>query len=313
MTLTVLPGLNWIVAALSVGAGVLAILLSASSISRQRSSGTRLALLMGGEHAGRNILHLLIGWLEGAGRKLSGETPTTRQIRHELAKAGYFSPAAPYVFLALRLLISLAAFVSILIWRGGQGIDLLLALIFGYLTYRCSLILVKVVGERRARRIQRELPSVLDLILMVLDSGVSIDQCLHYVASVTARSAPTTSAVLVKHIADVDSGLPYDAALDRLGQRLAVDEGVDFASLLKQATFHGGELGPSLRRYSTELAERRLSRAREEGGRRATYLTMVMVFFFVPVLLVVLLGPAVVDVGDTLRSVAVKAHKVQPK
>lgn len=97
------------------------------------------------------------------------------------------------------------------------------------------------------------------------------------------------------------------------GTRLAVDEGVDFASLLKQATFHGGELGPSLRRYSTELAERRLSRAREEGGRRATYLTMVMVFFFVPVLLVVLLGPAVVDVGDTLRSVAVKAHKVQPK
>lgn len=311
--LTVLPGLNWIVAALSVGAGGLAILISASAIIRQRSSGTRLAILMGGEHAGRNILHLSIEWLERVGRKLSGETATTRQIRHELAKAGYFSPAAPYVFLALRLLISFAAFVSILIWRGGQGVDLLFALIFAFLVYRCSLILVKVVGERRARRIQRELPSVLDLILMVLDSGVSIDQCLHYVASVTARSAPTTSAVLVKHIADVDSGLPYDAALDRLGQRLAVDEGVDFASLLKQAMFHGGELGPSLRRYSTELAERRLSRAREEGGRRATYLTMVMVFFFVPVLLVVLLGPAVVDVGDTLRSVAVKAHKVQPK
>lgn len=313
MTDPALNGLIWIVAALSAAAGALVLAFSASTLMRQRNASARLAALIESRQVRDDVFEVLLEWLAWLGRKLSRETAGAREIREHLARAGFFGQTAFFVFLTLRLAVALLVCLAVILWRGPSGIEPLVALILGYLTYRYALIAVKYQGARRARRIQRELPSVLDIILMVLDSGVSIDQCLHYVATVTGQSAPTTSAVFAKHVVDIDSGVPYDVALDRLGQRLAVDEGVDFASLLKQAIFHGGELGPSLRRFSAELADRRLARAREEGGRRATYLTMVMVFFFVPVLLVILLGPAVVDVGDTLRTVANKTHGVKVK
>lgn len=306
-------GLIWAVAFLSAAAGALALALSTSALIRQRSVSERLSALVDSHQVRDNALDILFEWLEWLGRKLFRESNASREIRENLAKAGYFGPTSLFIFLALRLSVALIVCFLVVVWRGGSSVDVFLGAALGVLSYRSALILVKLQGERRARRIQRELPSVLDIILMVLDSGVSIDQCLHYVTTVVGQSAPTTSAVLVKHLADVDSGVPYDVALDRLGQRLAVDEGVDFASLLKQAIFHGGELGPSLRRFSVELADRRLARAREEGGRRATYLTIVMVFFFVPVLLVLLLGPAVVDVGNTLKSVATRSQGVHVK
>lgn len=306
-------GLIWIVAMLSAAVGALVLALSTAVLLRQRDDSARLAALVESRHLRDDALEVLVDWLEWLGRKLSRETAASREIRDLLAKAGYYGQTAFFVFLVLRLAAALTVGLAVILWRGPSSAELAVALVLGFLAYRYALIAVKYLGERRARLIQRELPSVLDIILMVLDSGVSIDQCLHYVTTVTGQSAPTTSAVFAKHGADIDSGVPYDVALDRLGQRLAVDEGVDFASLLKQAIFHGGELGPSLRRFSAELADRRLARAREEGGRRATYLTMVMVFFFVPVLLVILLGPAVVDVGDTLRTVANKTHGVKVK
>lgn len=306
-------GLIWIVAGLSLVAGALALALSTSALMRQRDVNTRLSVLIAGRQRRENFLDMLSDWVENLGRRLVSDNAAARDIREHLAKAGFFRPSALYIFAVLRIAFALVVGVIFLAWFGARGLNVGIGVILAVLSYRYALIGVKYLGERRARNIQRELPSVLDIILMVLDSGVSIDQCLHYVTTVIGQSAPTVAAVLTKHAGDIDSGVPYDVALDRLGQRLAVDEGVDFANLLKQAIFQGGELGSSLRRFSGELADRRLARAREEGGRRATYLTIIMVLFFVPVLLVILMGPAAVRIGETLTAAAHRAHSQEVK
>ncbi|MCE9650330.1 MAG: type II secretion system F family protein [Parvibaculum sp.] len=310
MTDPVFNGLIWIVAGLSAAAGALVLGLSGSALFRERTVASRLSALLtsGGPRVG--LVERGAQWLEWIGHKIARDENAGGEVREALAKAGYFRPAALYIFLALRLAAAIAVFIGFLLLRDARMgiVNIAMAAIFAFLAYRYALIAVRYQGERRARRIQRELPPVLDIVLMVLDSGVSIDQCLQYVASASQRSAPTVAPVLIKHVADIESGVPYDAALDRLGQRLAVDEGVDFANLLKQAMFQGGELGPSLRRFSAELSDRRLARAREEGGRRSTYLTVVMVFFFVPVLMVILVGPAFVNVSATIQAAAHRAH-----
>jgi tight adherence protein C len=309
----VLNGLIWIVASLSVAAGALALGISGAALLRERELAGRLSALLssGGPHP--SLVERGAQWLEWLGHMIARGESVNSELREALARAGYFRPAVLYIFLALRLTVTVGIFVTVILLRGGyvNVVNLAMAAIFAFLFYRYALIAVRYQGERRARRIQRELPPVLDIVLMVLDSGVSIDQCLQYVAVASRGSAPTVAPVLMKHIADVESGVPYDAALDRLGQRLAVTEGIDFANLLKQAMFQGGELGPSLRRFSAELSDRRLSRAREEGGRRGTYLTVVMVFFFVPVLMVVLVGPAFVNVAGTIKAAA--QHGTQQK
>ncbi|MGB3810959.1 MAG: type II secretion system F family protein [Parvibaculum sp.] len=302
--------LIWIVAALSATAGIVAIGVSSSALLRERMANNRLSALLANGASRPRFVDQALRYLEWLGQRIERDEGSSGEVRAILAKAGFFHPSALYMFLALRFGVAVSIFGAVLVMRSEKVtlFNFFVAAVFAVLFYRYALIAIKYLGERRARRVQRELPPVLDIVLMVLDSGVSIDQCLQYVAQAARPAAPTVASILARHVADIDNGVPYDVGLDRLGQRLAVDEGVDFANLLKQAMFQGGELGPSLRRFSAELSDRRLARAREEGGRRATYLTVVMVFFFVPVLLVVLVGPAFVNVAGTIQAAAQRTH-----
>lgn len=300
-----LNGATWTIATLALGAGVLALVSFVSLLRHRREVDLRLSLLFMSERARDPAIGFVLHALERLGRWIEGAA-VNRELQTLVMRAGFFQPAALYIFVAVRYSIALIVGVAVLVARSDGGglapLDFLLGIFFGYLFYRYGLIALKVYADRRAAAIRRELPPVLDIMLMTLDAGVSIDQCMRYVASAVARTAPVTGEVLRRHIADVDAGMPYDAALDRLGQRLGLDEGQDFAATVKQAMFRGGELGTTLRRFSTDLSEKRLSTAREQVGRKAPHLTLVMIVFFMPVLLVVLAGPAVVNLKGALKT-----------
>lgn len=300
-----LDGMTWTIAALALAMGVLVLVSSLSLLQRRHEVLSRLTVLFMPERERSTALGTLLHALENLGRRIEGVN-VNQELRALVLRAGFFQSSALYIFVALRYCLGLLVAVAVVVARSnGDGlgpVDLLLAGIFGYLFYRYALIALKVYADRRAATIRRELPSVLDIMLMALDAGVSIDQCLRYVAGAVARTSPVTGEVLRRHIADIDAGMPYDAALDRLGQRLGLDEGQDFAATIKQALFRGGELGTTLRRFSADLSEKRMAAAREQVGRKAPQLTLVMIVFFMPVLLIVLAGPAVVDLKGALQS-----------
>jgi tight adherence protein C len=246
--------------------------------------------------------------LERFGQRIAG-TQAARNQRDMLLKAGFFAPGAVFLFTALRLIATLLAAAAVTLpaflkhGTVASG-DAALAFFFGFFVYRGASIFLKLRSETRQREIRRELPYVLDLLLMVLDSGVSIDQALQHVSQQIDRVAPLTAQMLAQYMADTEEGLPYDKALDRLAQRLAVSEGRDFAGLLKQNLFQGGELGQPLRRLAADISEARLASAREQLGRKSVLLTLVMLAFFMPVLLIAIAAPAVTDVLGTLQHVA---------
>jgi tight adherence protein C len=246
--------------------------------------------------------------LERLGQRIAGARPV-RDQRDWLLKAGFFAPGAVFLFTALRLIATLAAVAAAglpaLLKHGTASPgDAALAFFLGFFVYRGSTLFLKLRGEARRREIRRELPYVLDLLLMVLDSGVSIDQALQHVSQQIDRVAPLTAHMLAQYMADTEEGLPYDKALDRLAQRLAISEGRDFAGLLKQNLFQGGELGQPLRRLAADIGEARLAGAREQLGRKSVLLTLIMLAFFMPVLLIAIAAPAVTDVLGTLQHVA---------
>ena len=247
-------------------------------------------------------------WLETFGRKVAGAN-SVRGLQELLLQAGFLSSSAVFIFAGLRLIAALAAAASSLVpaWLHDGTVnakEAATAFFFGFFIYRGFSIFLKLRSEARQREIRRELPYVLDLLLMVLDSGVSVDQALHHVNAQLGRVAPLCEQILDRYIADTEDGVPYDKALDRLAQRLAISEGRDFASLLKQNLFQGGELSQPLRRLATDISETRLSNAREQMGRKSVLLTLVMLAFFMPVLLIAIAAPAVSDVLGTLHKVA---------
>lgn len=246
--------------------------------------------------------------LEWLGRRLVN-AQSLKDLQMLLLQAGLPGQATPFIFATLRLAATLAVFAVMLLPRYlRQGEihpkDAVLAFFAAFIAYRAFTIFLKLRMEGRQREIRRELPYVLDLVLMVLDSGVSIDQALRHVGDHVGKVAPICGGLLRRYNIETEEGVPYDLALDRLAQRLSISEGRDFASLLKQNLYQGGELSPPLRRLAADIGDVRLAMAREQTGRKSVLLTLVMLAFFMPVLMIALAGPAVSDIASTLSSVA---------
>jgi tight adherence protein C len=247
--------------------------------------------------------------LQWLGARIPGAGDDT--LQRTLIQAGYSQPGAVPVFVAGRLLGTAALFIFLLLRPGTMASagGILLALFFTFLLSRLFVIVLKLKAEARQQEIRRELPPVIDVLLMVLNSGVSIDQCLRYVTTLLEDAAPRVSQVLRRYVADVDNGMSYETAFERMGQRLGIDEGYDLASLIRQALLQGGEITTALERFSAEIADKRVSQARERIGRKTILLTIVMLACFMPVLMITLAGPAVTNITDTLHNVKQQLHQ----
>lgn len=283
--------------------------LAAVQWSHRRGRLLRLRAVMGEADAAGGGLVSLLEWL---GTRLPGASDDG--LRAVLTNAGFFRPAALPLFIASRLIATGAVFFLVLLEKPPiQASTLMLAVFLAFFTSRLFVIMVKLRAEARHRGIRRELPPLVDILLMVLNSGVSIDQCLRYVTAMLEQTAPLTAIVFKRYIADIDSGMSYEAAFERLGQRLGIDEGYDLANLIKQALLQGGEIMTALENFGIELADKRVAAAREQIGRKAVLLTLIMLVFFMPVLLIALAGPAVSNITETLKTVQQQIHDRKAK
>lgn len=243
-----------------------------------------------------------------SGKKLAFASDDT--LRNTLNRAGYTQPMALPAFVFLRL-VAIGAVVVLALYVNTDKAAATQWAIAAFSAFACSRLFIgflKVRANSRQQRVRRELPSVIDLLLMVLNSGASIDQSLRYVGGIADATAPLVASNLRQCQTDVDNGVPYDLAFERFGQRLAIEEGYDLAALIKQGLLQGGEVVGALDRFSAELSEKRVSAAREQIGRKSTHLTIVMLAFFMPVLMVILAGPAVSNIFETLGTVKAQLH-----
>ncbi len=154
------------------------------------------------------------------------------------------------------------------------------------------------------RQVGKELPFLLDTLLLLLESGVSIDQAFRYFAQANLGGLPLTQRAVAALVQDIQNGVPYAIALDRWADRLGVAGTKELASLFKQALLQGSELGPALHDFVREFSDKRLSSARASIGKKTTQMTVVMIMFLMPALMIVLAGPAVVAVQGVLKGPA---------
>lgn len=221
-----------------------------------------------------------------------------RQLVNLLHAAGFHRPAAIDWFALSRALLALTAATTVWLLlqerlpplQAGTGAaaaviaSLLLASHF-----------LKLRAQRRQAKARKEMAFLADLMVLVLESGLSMDQCLRYAARASAKAAPIVHYALEVLIDDLDKGMPYHDALARWGERLGIPEGRELTGVFRHSLTYGTELAPALRTFIRDWRERRINDAREGIGRRAASLTIVMVAFFLPPLLVLTAGPVVVS------------------
>jgi tight adherence protein C len=239
---------------------------------------------------------------------LAGGAEARAEIEKHLAAAGYLSRNGALVFGLVRLgatlgsglgLYSLLALTSL-----PAALRLALPVAVSAAIFLLARLTLHMSSARRARRIRAELPFTLDIIVMMVESGASLDQCFRSFALSEGRAAPLIQLATRALVEDIQRGMPYDLALPRWADRLGVDGARELATVLRQSLNQGTELAPTLREFAREFSERRIFIARESIGRKTTQMTVAMLVLLMPALMIVLAGPAVSTLGTTLRQIS---------
>lgn len=156
------------------------------------------------------------------------------------------------------------------------------------------------LAERRKQAIREELPIVLNLMRLLFDAGLSLEHTLKAISEQAKQITPHLASEFSWALVRIHHGQERGAALEEMAQRLDIPELTETIAILKQAARYGGSLRDSLLRYLRLMEERRLTDLRETVSKLSAKMTVVMVVFMFPALMIVLAGPGLMAIPKAL-------------
>jgi tight adherence protein C len=220
-------------------------------------------------------------------------------LRRRLIQAGIFdSRAVAYFFVArtgLALALALVAFLLMPTLLPLQGASFWLAVIVGGIVGYVgpSMYIDRRIKTRRNEH-RAGFPDFLDLLVVCADSGLSMEASLERVGRELGEAYPSLCANIHMTNLEIRAGRTMTDALDRLGDRLGLDEARSFATLIQQSAELGSSITDALRIYSDDMRHKRLSRAEEKAYSLPAKLAVPMMVCIFPVIFVVILLPMAV-------------------
>jgi tight adherence protein C len=146
-------------------------------------------------------------------------------------------------------------------------------------------------AQRRQNAIALEISTFIPLLRILFESGMAVEQALRVLASEAQKLLPQLTLELRLILTRVDSGLELGQELNNTAQLLAVDEFTDTCVILQQLIQQGGGAMKSLQTLKQLLDDRRLTRLQEYISKMSAKMSVVMMLFLFPALLIVLAGP----------------------
>ena len=227
-------------------------------------------------------------------------------VRQKLIAAGFTAPYAPrvYTFVRLVLIVALPLLTLTFFWAMGSSpsltklyITLLIAAALGlYLPN----IFIRAKADRRQRDIINGFPDALDLMLVCVEAGLGLEAAFARVGQEMTTSHPLLAEQLGTVVLELRAGRSREDALRRMADRAGADEIRAFATLLIQSTKLGSSVAQTLRIYASDMRERRRMRAEEKAHRLPVLLSIPLVACMLPVMIGVLMLPAVIRVMRTV-------------
>ena len=153
---------------------------------------------------------------------------------------------------------------------------------------------------RRRRAAARHFADMLDLLVVCLEAGLGTDAAIARVAADMMLSAPVLAAELQQVARELRAGASREEALRAMAGRAGLPELQTLASVLVQAERFGTGIAASLRVHVADLRVRQRQAAEEKAARLALKLLFPLIFCIFPALLLVLLGPALIQVRQAL-------------
>jgi tight adherence protein C len=227
------------------------------------------------------------------------------RLRQKLSRAGDPGGLTPAGFQAVRY--SLAALLAIIGLGGGLLVPsplpvLLMAPVSGLVLaavgyFAPNLWLEQRIAQRRVQ-IQRSLAEATDLLTLVVESGMSLDEGL---LSITERFHNALGDEIGKVLREIRLGRPRMAALEHMAEATGVADLHHLVESVVQSDQMGVPIARLLRVQATEMRRRQRQTAQERAAQASSRMVFPMVGCIFPVLWIVLLGPAIIQILKTVR------------
>ncbi len=222
------------------------------------------------------------------------------RVRAKFLNAGLRAESAPVLYfaaktlLAIGLPLALLLFTNVREWEGNLPIlALLSAAAVGY--YLPNLVLARMT-EWRQRELFEAFPDALDLMIVCVESGISLDAAIARTATEIDLHSPALAEELTLVGLELRLGATRERALRNFALRTGLDEISSFVAMMLQADRFGTSIGDSMRVQADALRVRRRQRAEEQAAKIPLKMLFPLIFFIFPSLLLVLMGPAMIQI-----------------
>ncbi|MES2753223.1 MAG: type II secretion system F family protein [Pseudomonadota bacterium] len=170
------------------------------------------------------------------------------------------------------------------------------------LSYKAPDIYLKNKITKRTDAIRKGLPDALDLLVICAEAGLTVDAAFHRVARELGKAYPELGDEFT--LTAIELGFLTDRrqAFENLANRVALDSVKGVVTTMIQTEKYGTPLASALRVLSAEFRNERMMRAEEKAARLPAIMTIPLILFILPVLFIVILGPAACSITDAFAN-----------
>jgi tight adherence protein C len=223
--------------------------------------------------------------------------------RAQLVQAGYRGHAPYVTYLFFRMVMPAALFIFAVVYLFGilrldqpPMVKLAICIAAAYVGMHVPSLFLKNRIQHRQLSIKRAFPDALDLLLICVESGMSIEAGFRRVAAEVGTQSIPLAEELTLTTAELSYLQDRRQAYENLSNRTGLEGVKSVCMALQQAERYGTPMGTTLRVMAQENRDMRMSEAEKRAHALPPKLTVPMILFFLPVLFVVILGPAAIRV-----------------
>jgi tight adherence protein C len=230
------------------------------------------------------------------GREIEPNSP----LRLKLTQAGFRQSNALEIFLGARILVFML-FTSFALWIVSQvqmstAQAAFVAMVVALMgTVWPNVWLSSRIVERQ-KELNRMLPDAMDLIVICVEAGLSMDQAINRVGQEIGVSSPNLARELIQTGIEIEAGVGRADAFRKLALRTGIEDLRILAAMIIQSEQFGTSISKSLRLQSNTMRLRRMQKVEEQAAKIPSKMTLPLIFFILPSMFAVLMGPAAVRI-----------------
>ncbi|MEE9388582.1 MAG: type II secretion system F family protein [Paracoccaceae bacterium] len=231
-------------------------------------------------------------------------------VKLKLLQAGYRGKTAvrTYHFLQFALGVSLLGIgIIVAIIQSSTGDPstqktMMTILMPGLIGYMIPKYWVTKRQQKRQEEIVNGFPDALDMMLVCVEAGQSLDQSIVRVATELRAGFPALAEEFQMVAHEMKAGKDRIQVLRDMSERAGVPDVSSFVTVLIQSASFGTSVADALRVYSNEMRDKRVMRAEEKANTLPTKMTLATMMLTVPPLLIILIGPSIFQIVETFKN-----------